>query len=54
MKQGGTVLFDTRDAVEAPPGPGGETRSPGMVALRADPLVARHSRARAGTGATTC
>ena len=35
MKQGGTVLFDTRDAVIAPPGPGGETRSPGMVALRA-------------------
>jgi hypothetical protein len=34
MKQGGTVLFDTRDAVEAPPGPGGETRSPGMLALR--------------------
>ena len=35
MKQGGTVLFDTRDAVEAPPGPGGESRSPGMLALRA-------------------
>ena len=34
MKQGGTVLFDTRDAVSAPPGPGGETRSPGMMALR--------------------
>jgi hypothetical protein len=34
MKQGGTVLFDTRDAVEAPPGSGGETRSPGMVELR--------------------
>jgi hypothetical protein len=34
MKQGGTVLFDTRDAVMAPPGPGGETRTPGMVALR--------------------
>ena len=34
MKQGGTVLFDTRDAVMAPPGPGGENRSPGMVALR--------------------
>ncbi len=34
MKQGGTVLFDTRDAVEAPPGPGGDTRSPGMLALR--------------------
>jgi hypothetical protein len=34
MKQGGTVLFDTRDAIEAPPGPGGETRAPGMLALR--------------------
>jgi hypothetical protein len=34
MKQGGTVLFDTRDAIEAPPGAGGETRSPGMAALR--------------------
>jgi hypothetical protein len=34
MKDGGTVLFDTRDAVVAPPGPGGETRSPGMVELR--------------------
>jgi len=34
MKNGGTVLFDTRDAVEAPPGPGGETQSPGMVELR--------------------
>jgi hypothetical protein len=35
MKQGGTVLFDTRDAVEAPAGTGGETRGPGMQALRA-------------------
>lgn len=35
MKQGGTILFDTRDAVEATPGPGGEARTPGMVALRA-------------------
>jgi hypothetical protein len=34
MKNGGTVLFDTRDAVVAPPGPGGETQSPGMVELR--------------------
>jgi hypothetical protein len=34
MKRGGTVLFDTRDAISAPPGPGGETRSPGMLALR--------------------
>jgi hypothetical protein len=35
MKQGGTVLFDTKDAVLAPPGPGGEARSPGMLELRA-------------------
>ena len=35
MKRGGTVLFDTRDAVDAPPGPGGEMQGPGMVALRA-------------------
>jgi len=35
MKRGGTVLFDTRDAVDAPPGAGGEMRTPGMVALRA-------------------
>jgi Domain of unknown function (DUF4159)/Aerotolerance regulator N-terminal len=34
MKDGGTVLFDTRDAVVAPPGPSGETRSPGMLELR--------------------
>jgi hypothetical protein len=35
MKQGGTVLFDTRDAAEAPPDPGGANRTPGMLALRA-------------------
>ena len=35
MKGGGTVLFDTRDAVDATPGLGGESRAPGMVALRA-------------------
>ena len=34
MKNGGTVLFDTRDAIMAPPGPGGASRAPGMVALR--------------------
>jgi hypothetical protein len=34
MKQGGTVLFDTRDAIEAPAGPGGDSRGPGMMALR--------------------
>jgi hypothetical protein len=32
MKQGGTVLFDTRDAVDARPGD--EMRSPAMLALR--------------------
>src|SRR3954447_26051000 len=35
MKQGGTVIFDTRDAIEAPPGPGGESQTPGMIELRA-------------------
>lgn len=34
MKQGGTVLFDTRDAIEAPPGSGGEAQTPGMQTLR--------------------
>jgi len=34
MKQGGTVLFDTRDAITAPAGTGGDTRRPGMLALR--------------------
>jgi hypothetical protein len=34
MKQGGTVLFDTRDAIEAPPGANGEAQTPGMLALR--------------------
>jgi hypothetical protein len=34
MKQGGTVIFDTRDAIEAPPGPGGESQTPGMIELR--------------------
>jgi hypothetical protein len=34
MKDGGTVLFDTRDAVVAPAGQGGETRGPGMLELR--------------------
>ena len=34
MKQGGTVLFDTRDAIEAPPGDDGASQTPGMQALR--------------------
>jgi hypothetical protein len=32
MKQGGTILFDTRDAIDSTPGDAG--RSPNMVALR--------------------
>jgi hypothetical protein len=32
MKRGGTILFDTRDAIDVPPG--GTTASAGMVALR--------------------
>jgi len=34
MKQGGTILFDTRDAIEAPPGDNGAAQTPGMLALR--------------------
>jgi len=34
MKQGGTVLFDTRDAIDAPPGDNGESQTPGMQTLR--------------------
>jgi hypothetical protein len=34
MKQGGTVLFDTRDAIEALPGNDGASQTPGMLALR--------------------
>jgi hypothetical protein len=34
MKQGGTVLFDTRDAIEASPGENGTSQTPGMQALR--------------------
>jgi len=34
MKQGGTVLFDTRDAVEAPPGENGSSQTPAMQELR--------------------
>ncbi|CCD99297.1 DUF4159 domain-containing protein [Bradyrhizobium sp. STM 3809] len=34
MKQGGTVLFDTRDAIEAPPGSNGAPQTPGMQSLR--------------------
>jgi hypothetical protein len=34
MKQGGTVLFDTRDAIEASPGDNAASQTPGMLALR--------------------
>ena len=34
MKQGGTMLFDTRDAIEAPPGDAGASQTQGMLALR--------------------
>jgi hypothetical protein len=34
MKQGGTVVFDTRDAIEAPPGENGASQTPAMLALR--------------------
>src|SRR5438270_4862399 len=34
MKQGGTVIFDTRDAIEAAPGEAGASQTPGMLALR--------------------
>jgi hypothetical protein len=34
MKQGGTVIFDTRDAVEAAPGDAGASQTSGMVSLR--------------------
>jgi hypothetical protein len=35
MKQGGTVIFDTRDAIEAPAGENGASQTPGMQTLRA-------------------
>ena len=34
MKQGGTVMFDTRDAIEAGPGDNGAAQTPGMQTLR--------------------
>ena len=48
MKQGGTVLFDTRDAIEAPPGENGAIADAGHAGAAQHPLLARHSRARAG------
>src|SRR5438045_7843618 len=34
MKQGGTMVFDTRDAVEAAPGDINGSQTPGMLTLR--------------------
>jgi hypothetical protein len=34
MKQGGTILFDTRDQLEARPGSDGSIAGPGMLRLR--------------------
>ncbi|HZE46436.1 MAG TPA: DUF4159 domain-containing protein, partial [Xanthobacteraceae bacterium] len=34
MKQGGTIVFDTRDAIEASPGDNGASQTPGMLTLR--------------------
>ncbi len=34
MKQGGTIVFDTRDAIEASPGDDGASQTPGMLTLR--------------------
>ncbi|MFL6840493.1 MAG: DUF4159 domain-containing protein [Bradyrhizobium sp.] len=34
MKQGGTVVFDTRDAIETPPGDNSSSQTPGMQTLR--------------------
>jgi hypothetical protein len=48
MKNGGTVLFDTRDSIMAPPGPGGGEPRAGNGDAAHDPVVARHSRARTG------
>ena len=48
MKQGGTVLFDTRDAIEAPPGENGASQTPGMQTLARASVFARHSRTRTG------
>ena len=45
MKQGGTVLFDTRDAMVAPPGRGRRNAQPGHARTAQDSLLARHPRA---------
>ena len=46
MKRGGTVLFDTRDAIDTPAQRRNTGPRHGGAAL--DPVLARHSRARAG------
>ena len=52
MKQGGTVLFDTRDAIEAPPGDNGAAQTPGMQTLARPSLLARRAGARTGAART--
>jgi len=52
MKQGGTVLFDTRDAIEAPPGDNGMSQTPAMQTLReilSSSTCPNSSRCRAST-----
>jgi hypothetical protein len=45
MKQGGTVLFDTRDAIEAPPGDRRRIADARHAGVAQYPLLARRSRA---------
>ena len=53
MKQGGTVLFDTRDAIDAPPGADGEASSPAWWrCARSSPRSTSPSSSRCR--ATTC
>ena len=48
MKQGGTVLFDTRDAIEAPPGDRRRIADAGHAGAAQYSVLARRSRTRAG------
>ena len=45
MKNGGTVLFDTRDAIEAPAGRRRRLADAGHAGFARHPFLARHSRA---------
>ena len=40
MKQGGTVLFDTRDAIEASPGDNGASQTPGHAVAAPNSFLA--------------